>query len=73
MLSHTVTIEPPPGVTFTVEGNNRVRVRGIDKQAVGQIAADIRKARPPNTYTGKGIRYSDEIVRTKPGKSARRA
>ena len=73
MLSHTVTIEPPPGVTFTVEGNNRVRVRGIDKQAVGQIAADIRKARPPNAYTGKGIRYSDEIVRTKPGKSARRA
>ena len=73
MLSHTVTIEPPPGVTFTVEGNNRVRVRGIDKQAVGQTAADIRKARPPNAYTGKGIRYSDEIVRTKPGKSARRA
>ena len=73
MLSHTVTIEPPPGVTLTVEGNDRVRVRGIDKQAVGQVAADIRRVRPPNTYTGKGIRYSGENVRTKPGKSGRRA
>lgn len=73
MLSHTVEIDPPPGVTLTVEGNNRVRVRGIDKQAVGQVAANIRKARPPNVYTGKGIRYSNEIVRLKPGKSARRA
>ena len=68
MLSHTVAINPPPGVTLTVEGNNRIRVRGIDKQAVGQVAANIRKARPPNIYTGKGIRYSDEIVRLKPGK-----
>ena len=73
MLSHTVEIDPPPGVTLTVEGNNRVRVRGIDKQAVGQVAANIRKTRPPNVYTGKGIRYSNEIVRLKPGKSARRA
>lgn len=73
MLSHTVEIDPPPGVTLTVEGNNRVRVRGIDKQAVGQVAANIRKTRPPNIYTGKGIRYSNEIVRLKPGKSARRA
>ena len=73
MLSHTVAIDPPPGVTLTVEGNNRVRVRGIDKQAVGQAAAEIRKVRPPNVYTGKGIRYSNEIVRLKPGKSARRA
>lgn len=73
MLSHTVEIDPPPGVTLTVEGNNRVRVRGIDKQAVGQVAANIRKTRPPNVYTGKGIRYAGEIVRLKPGKSARRA
>ena len=73
MLSHTVTIEPPPGVTLTVEGNDRVRVRGIDKQAVGQVAADIRRVRPPNAYTGKGIRYYGENVRTKPGKSGRRA
>ena len=68
MLSHTVTVNPPPGVALVVEGNNRIRVRGIDKQAVGQVAADIRKARPPNIYTGKGIRYSNEIVRLKPGK-----
>lgn len=73
MLSHTVAIDPPPGVALVVEGNNRIRVRGIDKQAVGQVAANIRKVRPPNVYTGKGIRYADEIVRLKPGKSARRA
>lgn len=73
MLSHTVEIEPPEGVTLEVEGNNKIFVRGIDKQAVGQIAAEIRSKRPPNAYTGKGIRYSDEQVRIKPGKSARRA
>ena len=73
MLSHQVNIDPPPGVTLTVEGNNRIRVQGIDKQAVGQIAAEIRKVRPPNVYTGKGIRYANEIVHLKPGKSARRA
>jgi large subunit ribosomal protein L6 len=73
MLSHQVNIDPPPGVTLTVEGNNRIRVQGIDKQAVGQIAAEIRKVRPPNVYTGKGIRYANEVVHLKPGKSARRA
>lgn len=73
MLSHQVDVEPPDGITLVVEGNNRIRVNGIDKQAVGQLAAEIRKVRPPNVYTGKGIRYSDEIVHLKPGKSARRA
>ncbi len=73
MLSHSVDVDPPEGVTLEVEGNNRIFVRGIDKQAVGQIAAEIRSVRPPNAYTGKGIRYSDEQVRIKPGKSARRA
>ena len=73
MLSHQVNIDPPPGVTLTVEGNNRIRVQGINKQAVGQIAAEIRKIRPPNVYTGKGIRYANEVVHLKPGKSARRA
>ena len=73
MLSHQVNIDPTPGVTLTVEGNNRIRVQGIDKQAVGQIAAEIRKVRPPNVYTGKGIRYANEVVHLKPGKSARRA
>ena len=72
MLSHTVDIMPRAGITLEVEGNNRINVRGIDKQAVGQTAAEIRKVRPPNSYTGKGIRYLGEQVRLKPGKSARR-
>ena len=73
MLSHTVLVEPPEGVTLEVLEGNRIKVSGIDKQAVGQIAAQIRKVRPPNVYTGKGIRYAGEYVRIKPGKSARRA
>lgn len=73
MLSHTVLIEPPEGVTLEVLEGNRIKVSGINKQAVGQIAAQIRKVRPPNVYTGKGIRYVGEYVRIKPGKSARRA
>ncbi len=73
MYSHPVEIQPPDGVTLQVEGNNRIHVRGIDKQKVGQLAAQIRKVRPPNIYTGKGIRYAGEQVRLKPGKSARRA
>jgi len=72
MKSHTVDINPTPGVTLEVESNNRILVRGIDKQAVGQLAARIRAVRPPNVYTGKGIRYDGEQVRLKPGKSARR-
>jgi large subunit ribosomal protein L6 len=73
MLSHQVNIDPPPGITLQVQGNNQIRISGIDKQAVGQIAAEIRKVRPPNVYTGKGIRYANEVVHLKPGKSARRA
>lgn len=73
MLSHIVDIQPPEGVTLEVEGNNLIRVRGINKQKVGQLAAQIRQVRPPNVYTGKGIRYQGEQVRIKPGKSARRA
>jgi large subunit ribosomal protein L6 len=72
MLSHTVDIQPREGIALEVEGNNRVFVRGIDKQVVGQTAAEIRSVRPPNAYTGKGIRYLGEQVRLKPGKSARR-
>ena len=72
MFSHPVEIQPPDGVTLEVEGNNRIHVRGIDKQKVGQLAAQIRKVRPPNAYTGKGIRYLGEQVRLKAGKSARR-
>jgi large subunit ribosomal protein L6 len=73
MLSHQVDIQPPDGIVIQVEGNNRIRIGGINKQAVGQIAAEIRKVRPPNVYTGKGIRYANEVVHLKPGKSARRA
>ena len=72
MLSHTVEVQPRDGITLEVEGNNRIHIRGIDKQAVGQTAAEIRTVRPPNAYTGKGIRYAGEQVRLKPGKSARR-
>ena len=73
MLSHSVDIDPDEGISLEVDGNNKIKVSGVDKQAVGQIAAQIRKVRPPNVYTGKGISYSDEVVRLKPGKSARRA
>ena len=72
MFSHTVDVKPREGITLEVEGNNLIHVRGIDKQAVGQTAAEIRSVRSPNAYTGKGIRYAGEQVRLKPGKSARR-
>lgn len=72
MRSHTVTINPPDGITIEVPAQNQVTVSGIDKQKVGQLAAEIRRVRPPNPYTGKGIRYSGEQVRLKPGKAARR-
>ena len=72
MLSHSVTIQPQDDVTLQVEDNNKITVSGADKQAVGQLAAEIRQVRPPNIYTGKGIRYAGEQVRLKPGKSARR-
>jgi large subunit ribosomal protein L6 len=70
--SHQVEIQPLDGVTLEVEGNNRVHVRGIDKQRVGEVAARIRKARPPNAYKEKGIRYSNEVLHFKPGKAAAR-
>ena len=70
--SHTVEIQPIDGVTLTVEGNNRVHVRGLDKQKVGALAAQIRKVRPPNAYKEKGIRYQGEVLHFKPGKAAAR-
>ncbi|RLD08928.1 MAG: 50S ribosomal protein L6 [Chloroflexota bacterium] len=67
--SHPVEITPPDGITFDVAGDSRkVTVSGHDKQQVGQIAADIRKVRPPEPYKGKGIRYKGEHVRRKAGK-----
>jgi large subunit ribosomal protein L6 len=68
--SHPVSIEPPEGIEFEVPQPTEVIVRGIDKQLVGQVAADIRKRRPPEPYKGKGIRYRDEHVMRKVGKRA---
>jgi large subunit ribosomal protein L6 len=68
--SHPVTVEPPEGIDFEVPQPTEVIVRGIDKQLVGQVAADIRKRRPPEPYKGKGIRYRDEHVARKVGKRA---
>jgi len=68
--SHPVTIEPRQGVAFEVPVPTQIVVKGIDKQAVGQLAAEIRKVRPPEPYKGKGIRYEGEYVRRKVGKRA---
>jgi large subunit ribosomal protein L6 len=67
--SHTVTIKAPEGVKFSVT-KNVITVEGVDRDAVGQTSANIRAVRPPDAYQGKGIRYSDEIVKKKPGKQA---
>jgi large subunit ribosomal protein L6 len=70
--SHPVEIEPPPGITFEVgERSQQILISGIDKQKVGQVAADIRKVRPPEPYKGKGIRYKDEYIRRKAGKAGK--
>ena len=68
--SHTVRIVPREGISFEVPTPTQVVVKGIDKQAVGQTAAEIRKVRPPEPYKGKGIRYAGEFVRRKVGKRA---
>jgi large subunit ribosomal protein L6 len=68
--SHPVTVKPRTGVTFEVPAPTQVIVKGIDKQVVGQTAAEIRKIRPPEPYKGKGIRYEGEYVRRKVGKRA---
>jgi large subunit ribosomal protein L6 len=69
-FSHPVTVRPRAGITFDVPVPTQIVVKGIDKQAVGQTAAEIRKVRPPEPYKGKGIRYRDEQVRRKVGKRA---
>src|SRR6476619_4308947 len=68
--SHSVTIQPRPGVSFEVPVPTQIVVKGTDKQVVGQTAAEIREVRPPEPYKGKGIRYRDEQVRRKVGKRA---
>jgi len=65
-------VPPPDGISFEVENRVKVTVKGYDKQLVGQIAADIRKIRPPEPYKGKGIRYVNEIVRRKAGKTGKK-
>jgi large subunit ribosomal protein L6 len=70
-FSHPVLVDPPAGITFTVEGNNKLTVSGIDKQAVGEAAANIRKIRKPEPYKGKGVRYAGEVVRRKAGKAGK--
>ncbi|HEY0120050.1 MAG TPA: 50S ribosomal protein L6 [Cellulomonas sp.] len=70
-FSHPVTVEPPEGITFTVETPTRFAVAGIDKQQVGEVAANIRKIRKPEPYKGKGVKYQGEIVRRKVGKAGK--
>ena len=69
--SHSITVTPPAGISFTVDGNTKLTVNGIDKQAVGEVAANIRKLRKPEPYKGKGVRYAGEVVRRKAGKSGK--
>jgi large subunit ribosomal protein L6 len=70
-FSHPVVVVPEPGITFEVPAPTKITVRGIDKQRVGQVAADIRKWRKPEPYKGKGVRYEGEYVRRKLGKAAK--
>ncbi len=69
--SHPVVFEAPRGIALSVEGQNKIHVDGIDKQAVGQVAAEIRDLRPPEPYKGKGIRYEGETIRKKLGKAGK--
>jgi large subunit ribosomal protein L6 len=69
--SHPVSYEPPKGITLSVEGTNKIHIDGIDKQQVGQVAAEIRKLRAPEPYKGKGIRYEGEVIRKKLGKAGK--
>ncbi len=70
-FSHPVEVTPLPGITLAVEGNNRIKVSGINKEDVGEMAAEIKAIRPPDAYKGKGIRYAGEVVHLKPGKAGK--
>jgi large subunit ribosomal protein L6 len=69
--SHPVNVAPPEGIQFEVEGTSKIIVKGINREHVGQAAADVRKIRPPEPYKGKGIRYAGEYVRRKAGKAGK--
>jgi large subunit ribosomal protein L6 len=70
-FSHPVPVDAPPGITFEVPVPTRITVKGIDKELVGQVAADIRSVRKPEPYKGKGVRYAGEVVQRKAGKAAK--
>ena len=70
-FSHPVAVAPPAGITFNVESPTKFSVAGIDKQQVGEVAANIRKIRKPEPYKGKGVRYAGEVVRRKAGKAGK--
>jgi large subunit ribosomal protein L6 len=70
--SHPVVVEPPEGITLAAPEPTKITVSGIDKQLVGQVAANIRAVRPPDSYHGKGVRYQGEQIKLKPGKAAAR-
>ena len=70
--SHPVEMEDPEGLEVTVDGQNKIIVKGIDKEKVGQYAAEIREKRAPEPYKGKGIKYSDEVIRRKVGKTGKK-
>jgi large subunit ribosomal protein L6 len=70
-FSHTVEVSPMSGVTLGIDGPSRIKVSGVNKEAVGEMAAEIRAIRPPDAYKGKGIRYVGERVRIKPGKAGK--
>ena len=69
--SHPVEVDPPAGIAFGVDGTTKINVTGIDKQLVGQVAANIRSIRKPEPYKGKGIRYAGEVIRMKAGKAGK--
>jgi large subunit ribosomal protein L6 len=70
-FSHTVEVLPLPGVVLVLDGPSRVKVQGVNKETVGEMAAELRAIRPPDAYKGKGIRYVGELVRIKPGKAGK--
>jgi large subunit ribosomal protein L6 len=71
-FSHPVLVTPPPGIKFSVERPTLFSVEGIDKQQVGEVAANIRKIRPPEPYKGKGVKYQGEVIRRKAGKAGKK-
>jgi large subunit ribosomal protein L6 len=70
-FSHVVEVVPPPGVSIVLDGQTKIKVQGIDKEKVGQMAAEIRAVHPPDHYKGKGVRYAGEVVRIKAGKTGK--